>query len=49
MQSPVAKLSADWTRKPAILGSILGPVAAEDATCNSALGDYLIGRCCQQC
>ena len=39
---------AGWTTKPAILGSIPDPVAAEIATSNSALGAYLIGHCCQQ-
>ena len=40
---------AGWTAKPAILGSILGPVAAEIATSNSALGNYLIEHCYQKC
>ena len=47
--SPVAEWLAGWTTKPVIVGSIPDPVAAEIATSNSALGDYLIGHCYQQC
>ena len=45
----MAEWLAGWTTKPAILGSIPGPVTAEIATSNSAVDDYLIGHCCQQC
>ena len=45
----VAKWLAGWTTNSAVLGSIPRLVAAEIATSNSAMGNYLIGHCCQQC
>ena len=45
----VAEWLAGWITKPAMLGSIPDPVAADVASCNSALGDYCLGLCCQQC
>ena len=45
----VAEWLASWTTESATSGSIPSQVATETASSNSALGDYLIGHCYQQC